>query len=99
MLDARDGAWNEVHHDVELGFSYAVLVKVLCEITVQNSDDVLVVQFFHDLEFARLNFFVLDDSFDSDDLVSSFQSAHEDISKSPLSYLHFVCEIPSLNSC
>ena len=63
---------------------------------MKNPDDVLVVHFFHDLELTILDFLVLIDFFDSNDLSSVLNRRHEYFSKSTLGYFDLSREIPRL---
>lgn len=59
LLDTGDRTRNKVHHDIEFRLAYALIVKVRCEKSMEDPDNVLMVKLLHDLEFAGFNFFVL----------------------------------------
>ncbi len=59
FLDSGNSARDKVHDYVKFSFSDTLIIEVACEVTVQDSNNVLVLQVFNNLQFSVFHFFVL----------------------------------------
>ena len=71
FLDASHRPRDEVHHDVQFGFSEPIRCKVKCEEAMEDSNYVLVVHFLHNLELAIFHPLVLNEPLHRDDLLGA----------------------------
>ena len=94
LLHSIDISWHVVHHDIQLRrFFHLSDLLLLDEVGVEHTYDVLMVQFFVDLQLSIFVVLVLCDFLDGDIFTSAFQGAHVDSSEGTHTTLDLFAEL------